>query len=274
MSVYHRVTHDELSDCLRSLLWQTRQPEQIVIVIDGPIPEILEVALEQFQQQSTAPVELVRQEQNAGLTAALNAGLNHCSGEWILRMDADDLSLPTRFEEQLGWIESHPEIDVLGTAVYEFLRDPNKPERLKATKTEHEAISSSLGFRNPINHPTVCIRKQKLIDAQGYLDLPLLEDYFLWARLLERGARFQNLAKPLYLFRFDDATLGRRNGMQNFKNEVWLRKWMYDKKLISLPSLLLAIMAQLALRFSPIPLQRWLWKKSRLSESFELELPG
>ncbi len=278
MSVYHRVPVDELKACLQSLKWQTHAPDQIVIVIDGPVSNELDQTLIYFQQlysQQEGPTEvtLVRQAENLGLTAALNAGLEHCRGDYILRMDADDLSMPTRFEAQLSFLDANPAIDVLGTALYEFSTEPHQPRRIKPVKVRHEEIASSLGIRNPINHPTACIRRERLISAGGYLDLPLLEDYYLWSRLLRNGAKFHNLAAPLYLFRFDDETLVRRNGWENFKREVWLRKWMYQQNLISLPTLVFAASVQCVLRFAPVFLQRWLWKRSRQGANFKLDLP-
>ena len=105
-------------------------------------------------------------------------------------MDADDIALPNRFDEQLSYLEQHPDIDVLGTALYEFTVKPETPERIKPVVTPHSRIAGSIGLRNPINHPTVCVRRSKLRDAGGYPELPLLEDYYLWARLLQAGADF------------------------------------------------------------------------------------
>tara|TARA_R110002073_G_scaffold43267_3_gene120373 strand:- start:695 stop:1555 length:861 start_codon:yes stop_codon:yes gene_type:complete len=272
MSVYHRVSPEELHQCLESLTAQSRQPSQIVIVIDGPVAAELSTLLEDFQKASPEQVTLVPLAENGGLVAALNAGMSHCSGDWVLRMDADDIALPQRFELQLGLLEAEPNIDVLGSAMLEFDSDPRHPERLKPVLQSHEEITQNLGLRNPINHPTACIRKSHLEKVGGYPELHLLEDYFLWAKLLNNGATFKNLAEPLYLFRFDDQTLERRGGASNFSNEVWLRRWMYKEKLINLPVLCLTTALQIVLRFAPLFVRRFLWRRSRKPYSKSIQL--
>lgn len=272
MSVYHRVKLDELDLCLESMDWQSRHPDQIVIVLDGEVPKPIDARLQLFQKQSVCPVTLIRLPENVGLSSALNEGLKHCDGDWILRMDADDISLPERFAQQLSYAEQ-TDIDLVGSALYEFSEHPSRPEKLKPVHSSHEQMVRSLALRNPVNHPTACVRKQKLIDAGGYPHLPLLEDYFLWSKLLKSGARFHNLEQPLYLFRFDEQTLKRRGGLENFKNETWLRRWMYKEKLISLPAFLVAVTLQLFLRLTPASLRRSLWRRSRESVDIDLDLP-
>lgn len=273
MSVYNGVAAHQLSQCLASLKAQTRQPNQTVIVLDGPLSAPLNQLLQDYKNGQSHPVELVELETNQGLIAALNAGLKHCSGEWLIRMDADDISLPNRFETQLTTIESTSDLDVLGSAMLEFEDNPRRPLRLKPVQSNHSEIASSLPFRNPMNHPTTCIRKARLEAIGGYPQLPLLEDYLLWSQLLVDGARFQNIAEPLYLFRFDDGTLQRRGGKHNFSNEIWLRHWMFKQRLISYPRYCWFVLLQFVLRLAPLSVRRFLWQKSRRPYDKAVELP-
>jgi glycosyltransferase involved in cell wall biosynthesis len=273
VSVYHCVEPEALRQCLASLKAQTRQPDQIVIVIDGEVSTALSELIDGFQNSNSDQTCLVPLAVNGGLITALNTGLWHCSGDWILRVDADDIALPHRFERQLGLLEEDSNIDVLGSAMLEFESDPRKPDRLKPVLESHDEIANSIGIRNPINHPTVCIRKRFLEEAGGYPELELLEDYFLWGKLLKLGATFRNLPEPLYLFRFDDQTLQRRGGASNLDNEVWLRRWMYREKLISLPTLCFATMLQIVLRLAPLNIRRFLWRRSRQIATHSIELP-
>ena len=273
MSVYGQVSPEELNQCLRSLKTQTRQPDQTVIVMDGPLPEPLHQLLKAYQAYQEHAVELVPIAKNQGLIHALNTGLKHCRGEWVIRMDADDIALPTRFEVQLAMLESQPDIDVLGCSMLEFDIDPTRPSRLKPALQTHAEIAAGLPFRNPINHPTACIRKARLDSVGGYPGLALLEDYYLWSKLLIGGARFCNITEPLYLFRFDDKTLTRRGGKRNFRNEIWLRRWMYDNGLMSYPRFCLFVCIQSILRFAPLAIRRFLWEKSRQPYRGEVQLP-
>lgn len=273
MSVYHGVRDTELAQCLASLAAQTRQPDQTVIVVDGPVPESLLLQLKDFKVKQTQAVELVELKENRGLIHALNTGLQHCRGEWLIRMDADDIALPHRLELQLTTIESNPDLDVLGSAMLEFEDDPRNPVRLKPVLQSHDEIRAGLPLRNPINHPTACIRRASLDAIGGYPSLPLLEDYYLWSQLLVNGAKFQNLPEPLHLFRFDDATLGRRAGAGNFRNEIWLRYWMYQKQIISYPRYCLFVLIQSILRFAPLSIRRLLWNHSRKPFAAKILLP-
>jgi len=164
---------------------------------------------------------------------------------------------------QLDYIEKHENTDVLGTAMLEFENDPNKPSRLKPTVSNHLDILAQLPLRNPINHPTVCIRKRLLLDVGGYPNLHLLEDYFLWAKMIHHGAQFHNLPEALIHYRFDESTLTRRRGSDNFNNECKLRWWIYRHGLSGIVKLILGIGLQVILRFSPLSLQRFLWHASR-----------
>jgi hypothetical protein len=129
-------------------------------------------------------------------------------------------------------------------------------------KQDHTAICAQLPYRNPINHPTVVFRRE-LIGQTGYPELHLLEDYFLWSQLIHAGIRFHNLPEPLVSYRFNDATLRRRSGWRNFRNECWLRYWMYQHGLTGAATVLVTILIQAVLRFSPAFVQRWIWQRSR-----------
>lgn len=261
MAVYHGDDAAAFAACLDSLATQTLVPEQIVLVRDGPLGVDLEHVIDAFE---TAHPELLTQvilPENRGLVTALNHGIGACHGELVLRMDADDIAHPARIERQVAWMDAHPDIGVLGTAMMEFKVDPQTPVREKPVRVEHADIVGQLPWRNPVNHPTVCIRRPLLAD--GYPDLEYLEDYFLWAQLIARGVRFHNLPDALVSYRFDDATFARRSGWLNFRNEVALRWWMVRHGLSGLPTFVAAACLQLLLRFSPRAVQRALWQGAR-----------
>lgn len=264
MSIYNKVSPDALKDCLTSLANQTRLPQQFVIVKDGPLTSELEELVNNFSEQFSNITQIINIKTNQGLINALNTGLNHCTEDWIIRMDADDIAMLWRIERQMGYLESHPDIDVLGSAMLEFEESPSKPLRLKPVVSGHERIVKQLAIRNPINHPSACIRKTSLIEIGGYPNLYLLEDYFLWAKMINANARFHNLEEALISYRFDDSTLVRRRGRQNFNNECKLRWWIYQHQLSSIWGLLKGIGIQLVLRFSPLFLQRYLWHATRV----------
>lgn len=264
MCVYGGDAPDAVAASLASLTAQTRMPDQIVLVIDGPVPEPLSHIIDASEASHPALFTIVRLERNQGLIAALNQGIVHCRGEYVLRMDADDICREDRIEKQLAFMSRHPEVGVLGSAMREFDVSPITITRIKPVRESHEQIARQLAWRNPVNHPTVCIRRH-LLPATGYPELRYLEDYFLWAVLMAEGVRFHNLSEPLIYYRFNDDTLARRSGWVNFRNEVALRLWMYRHRLIGLTTLVAVTAMQLLLRFAPRSIQRRLWRSTRQS---------
>ena len=271
MTVYGQERAERLDDSLDSIVNQTRLPQKIVLVKDGPLTESMDEVIDRYASAHPDLFEIVRLTQNNGRVYALNSGLQHCNSEYTFIMDSDDLSLPDRFEKQLQFMEIHPDIGVLSSAMYEFSQDPGNPDRIKTVVADHEAIMKQFPWRNPINNPACCYRTELVREVGGYPDLRYLEDYYLWSKLLCRGTRFHNLTEPLLLFRFNRATLTRRRGWVNFRNECWLRWFLYQNGQSTLAVVLLAMLLQLLLRFAPVGLQNVLWKTTRQRTSVVLK---
>ena len=116
MSVYKNDNPAFLKLALESIYDnQTRKPDEIVVVFDGPIPDELSEVLNNFRIGKESVVFYYPQEINRGLGEALRIGSEKCTGDYILRMDSDDISDPERFVKQIAYVEAHPEIDALGT---------------------------------------------------------------------------------------------------------------------------------------------------------------
>lgn len=262
MCVYGGDQSEWLEDALRSLLSQSLPPDEIVLVKDGPVSDSLDRVIDRAAGEFAGDFRVHALDTNLGLVAALNAGLGLCRGELVFRMDADDVADRERIARQTAFMDTHPEIGVLGSAMQEFSDSADNPLRLKPVKSEHHDIQRQLVWRNPVNHPTVCLRRTA-IPAEGYPSLQYLEDYFLWARLMASGVRFHNLAEPLLSYRFNDRTLARRSGWVNFRNEVYLRRWIYRHRLAGPVATAASIVLQAGLRFAPRGIQRRLWMSTR-----------
>ena len=124
ISSYCKDVPAELALALKSI-WddQTRKPDEIVIVKDGPLTEELDSVIDGFAQ--TAPVKIVSLPQNRGLGMALAEGVTHCTHELIARMDGDDISHHDRFEKQLVFMEQNPGIAICGGVIREFSGSPD-----------------------------------------------------------------------------------------------------------------------------------------------------
>lgn len=236
MSVYKNDTPEFLGAALESIYdQQTRKPDEIVVVFDGPLNGDLYSVLDSFRLGKEEIVKYLPQDENRGLGEALRIGSEQCSGDYIFRMDSDDISAKNRFEEQASYMESHPEIDVLGTDIAEFNVDPfQEKTRLRVCPAEHSDIVKMAKRRNPMNHVSVCIKKDALLNAGGYQTLFLLEDYLLWLNMIGCGCKLANLNMPLVYVRVGNGFENKRGSKNRVigwskLQEVMLKNGMINK---------------------------------------------
>jgi glycosyltransferase involved in cell wall biosynthesis len=201
---------------------QTRRPAEVLLVQDGPIGADLAAAIDELEGSSPVPVRRLVIEHNAGLGPALDAGLAACAHDLVARMDADDVCVPHRFERQLPLLEDGA--DIVGSALMEFVEDIHTVEGIRIPPLDPDWIRSASLFRDPFNHPTVVYRREAVQRAGGYQDLPLMEDYLLFARMLANGARPANLAEPLVYYRIGAGAYARRGGWIMLRSELALQR--------------------------------------------------
>lgn len=205
---------------------QTRPPAEVVLVQDGPVPPELADALDELAATSPVPVKLVVMDANVGLGPALDAGLAACTHEIVARMDADDVSLPDRFAKQLPVVEAGA--DIVGSGLLEFGSSVSEIVGRRTPPTDPDEIRRVIRFRDPFNHPTVVYRRSAVVAAGGYSDMALMEDYLLFTRMVEGGARPANLAEPLVCYRVGAGAYARRGGRQLLRSELALQRRFRD----------------------------------------------
>jgi len=203
---------------------QTLPPDEVVLVQDGPTGPELDEAVLALVAASAVPVDHVRLEANVGLARALEAGLVRCRHEVVARQDADDVSRPERFAAQLPLLERG--FDLVGSAIEEL--DDSRPGDglVRVPPTTQAEIVRRARFASPFNHPTVVFRRSAVREAGGYEHLDLLEDYWLFARMIARGARVANVPDPLVLYRVDAGAYRRRGGRRLLRSEIELQRRM------------------------------------------------
>jgi len=195
LSLYDRENPVYLRLALNSVWNQTLKPNEIVIVKDGPLREELEAVLSDFSQ--IAPVKFVINEQNMGLSFALNKGLAACSNEIVARMDTDDICYSERFEKQLQFLSEHPDIDILGSFATKIDESGNEIELMKVPVNQEDIYR--LIWTNPFIHPTVMFRKQQIMAIGSYnVNSGLrMDDYELWFRCAKNKLHFYKLLKDI-----------------------------------------------------------------------------
>lgn len=200
-----------------SVQQQTLRPAEVVIVQDGHVPDALAVELTRLAVTSPVPVEVVILPENRGLTAALNAGLRACRYPVVARMDADDVSLPERFERQWSLIEEG--YDLVGTGMVEFEQDPEASGAVRVPPVGSARIRAHARTHNPFNHPTMMYRASAVARVGGYQPFGRMEDYWLGVRLIAGGARVENISDPLVKYRVGAGAFTRRGGWAEARTE-------------------------------------------------------
>jgi glycosyltransferase involved in cell wall biosynthesis len=258
VSVYDGDRPDYLRRALRSAIAdQTVRPDQVVIVRDGPVRQELAECLDELQAASPVPVTFVPLEHNSGLGPALNAGLAASWFDVIARMDADDVAMPHRFEVQMALIA---DADIVGSGLLEFVTDTDDVVGQRVPPTDPSHIARYARAHDPFNHPTVVYRRQAVLDAGGYGDLPLMEDYALFARMLQQGARAVNVVEPLVYYRVGATAFKRRGGIGLLRSELRLQREFRRNGFISRAEYARNVLARGSYRLIPWWLRRAIYR--------------
>lgn len=210
MAVYKNDIPNEVDNAICSVLNQTFSPAEIVIVVDGPVPQALDELLNSYSLNSKFII--VRLQENGGLGNALKIGIQYCSCEYIARMDSDDYSIPQRFEKQVKYLQTHPDTDVIGGQIAEYDKELKNKIAIRAVPLEMKDIKKRICSRNPMNHVTVMYRKSAVLEAGNYITCLYFEDYYLWCRMLKNGCVFHNLNDVLVNVRTGEDMYKRRGG--------------------------------------------------------------
>ncbi|WP_343700839.1 glycosyltransferase [Chitinophaga sp.] len=231
--VYIKETPTFFKSALDSILHQTVMPEEIVIVADGPLTAELDSMLREYAIRQPEIFTIVRLPENKGMGYAMDTGVKMCRNEWIARMDSDDIALTSRFEKQVAYLQKHPEVDILGAAIEEFMETPGDLSRQRNVPEKHDQIRQYMKLRSPMNHMTVLFRKKSVLAAGSYWHKRSLEDYHLWYQMMMHGATFHNLPEVLVYARVGNDMVGRRKGLDYIKQELDFFRIMRRTKFIS-----------------------------------------
>lgn len=186
-----------VAEAVSSMLSQTFADFELLVIDDGST-DATRAALESIHDPR---LRLVSNPRNLGLIATLNRGLDLATGRYIARMDADDISAPERLEKQVEFLESHPDVDVLGTMVNLIDEEGRIFGSLSNYPTSAEDVRTYLLRECCLVHPTVMFRKEVVRAAGGYdASARHAEDYDLWLRLSDRHL-IANLPEKLVSYR-------------------------------------------------------------------------
>ena len=260
MSVYHGDNATFFKQSIDSLLSQTRKPDEIVLVADGPVGDEINRVISDYEG-SCVSFNVVRLEKNSGHAIARQTGLDAAQHEYIAIMDSDDIAVPDRFEKQMAYIEAHPDVDALGGQIDEFIGEPSNVVGTRIVPLTDAEIKDYLKSRCPMNLVTVMLKKESVQKAGGYIDWYCEEDYYLWLRMTEQGMTFANLPDNLVNVRVGEEMYQRRGGMRYFKSEAKLQKYMFSHGIISFSKYCYNVAIRFAVQvLMPNSVRGWVFK--------------
>ena len=258
MSVYYKEKPENLQQAMESIWNQTVRPEEFILICDGPLNEGLDKVIEKMKAPHSE-LRVIRLDKNAGLGNALNVGLRHCSNEYIARMDSDDISRPDRCEKQLKAFEKYSDVAIISGTVEEFSVSKDVIEARRILPENSDEIAEFAKKRNPFNHPCVMYKKTAVETAGGYQDFYLLEDYFLWIRMLQNGARGYNLQEPLLWMRAGSDLYRRRSGWKYAMSQRKLFQYMRKQRFIGPWRYCASVLERIVVSMIPLKMRKLIY---------------
>lgn len=223
MSVYSEPI-DWLRQSIDSILKQTEPDFQFIIICDNP-DNIEIINLLNSYQEIDKRIEIIVNKKNIGLTKSLNLGLRYCKGEYIARMDADDVAITERFSKQKEYLDNNAEIDAVFGYVYEFSSENMRDARLRRLPLNNKGLFASLFYVNGLVHPVVMLRKKTLIEKKITYDETMRrsQDYDLWLTMAVNGCEFRTIEAPLLYYRVSENQISHKNKNEQSKDALNIR---------------------------------------------------
>ncbi len=225
MSVYYKEKPEYLDKSIKSMLGQTIFPDEFIIIKDGSLTAELNNIIDSYEIKYPRLFSIIENNTNLGLGPSLAKGIIASKNSLIARMDSDDYCVPNRCEKQIREFEKNPLLDVVGSFEVEFIDDINNSISIHKVPQEDIQIRKFMKRRCALLHPTVMYKKETVIKCGNYRDVPLYEDYDLFARMvLEHNAKAYNIQENLYFIRTSEDFYKRRGGM-GYAKTVLRFKW-------------------------------------------------
>ena len=249
INIWGNDNEDPLVRSLRSIQRQNYKPDEVLVVIDGPINERLDKIIEDFAKTASFLVKRIHLPIASGLWNARNVGIRSAAHEFIAVHDADDVMHPDRLRIQLEQI-MNAEIDVLGSPVYEFDAISERVLGLRML-SGNDQLTKKMLWQNVINHSSVMLRKSAVVGVGGYRNVHLAEDYDLWLRLMCAGKNLCTSDLVLQAFAVDSQLSRRRGGTKFIASEFALHRLVRSLKLQNILVSWVRLTLRLAYRLGP-----------------------
>lgn len=256
MSVYKKENPEWFRLAVDSVLNQTIKPTEVLIVQDGVLTDELYTVCKEVEKDYPDVIRYLSLKENCGLGVALQKGVLACKYELIARMDTDDVSVPDRFERQLKEFMANPDLCLCGGYIQEFNNNQDEIVSMRKVPITLDEITTFGKRRNPFNHMTVMFKKTAVVSAGNYQPFLLLEDYYLWYRMIKNKYMMKNIPHILVKARIGNGMVDKRGGYQYFKKEKRLCKIFYDDGYITYIEYLVYLFCRFASRILPAKIRK------------------
>lgn len=203
-----------LRESIESILNQTYRDFEYIIILDYPDNDVHKSVIEEYALKDDR-IHFYINEKNMGLTDSLNRGLSLCHGEYIARMDADDISLPDRLERQMKYLEKN-HYDLIGGITEIINENGSLLYSIKSVPTDPKKINKALRYSQCIAHPTWLGKKEVFEKNAGYRHMPLCEDYDFTLRAVLNGFVISNLNEAVLKYRMTSNSISRSNLFEQY----------------------------------------------------------
>ena len=252
MSVYANENPLHFRQSLVSMETQTIPPDEMVVVVDGPIPETLETVLAHFAASASFDMQVIRLAERGGSGIAAHCGMLACRNELVARMDSDDIATYDRMEKTLAAFAAQPELGIVGTQAVEFRGTPDNITGVVDLPQTHEDIVAFSKRRCPVRQPSLTLRKSEVLAAGNYDgNYPYFEDWDLINRMLANGSRALNLPDICLFVRVGETFYGRRGGRTYLSHVIRFKLAQFERGYFSAADLACSLPPHVAVSLMP-----------------------
>ena len=260
LPVYKKDNPTYFMKSLNSVLNQTYTDIKVLVGVDGPVKGKLGETLSVLKDER---IKVVYFKENRGLACVLNDLITEArvlGCQWLARMDADDICVPSRFRTQYDYLLQHPEVDVVGGAIEEIDGNDNKNGKIVQYPLTHEECRKFFRYRDPLAHPATFFRMRYFDKAKGYRpEYRKNQDTMLWYDGFLNGCVFANLPETVLYFRVASDFYSRRNGWKRAKQMLMDRIKINKTLKYDFTANLFAI-AMFCMTISPTFIKKFLYK--------------
>ena len=260
MCVYGGDNANHFDLALESVYNQTLPPDEVVLVVDGPVPNIIDEVIKKYEEHNG--FKIIRLAVNSGHGEARRIGLENCSNELVALMDSDDISVRDRFEKQICVFKDDDSVSIVGGQIKEFIDSTENVVGVRNVPLKDAEIKSYMRKRCPMNQVTVMFKKSDVQSVGGYIDWYCEEDYYLWIRMALAGLKFANIDSNLVYVRVGEEMYQRRGSVKYFASEAKLQKYMLKNGVINFLTYTVNVTERFILQvLMPNRLRGWVFQK-------------